>query len=409
MPMPTYVARTRDAQGRSRERRVKAETIKDARNRLREEGLFVLEIKEAKPFNPMETEIDISFLSSVTVKDKAVFSRQFASLVNAGVPLVRGLGILVEQQTNPKMRKVLAAVSADVQQGSSLSDAMRQHPEVFDNLYVAMIQAGEVGGVLDEVLNRLAKLLEDAARLEQQIKSAMAYPIAVTLLAVGVFLGMVLFLIPIFGGIFESLGGKLPAFTQFMVDLSKWMRNPVNLAVIAVVVMGAIVGYSWAYSTRAGREVIDRIALNLPIFGDLIRKNAVARFSRTFGSLSRSGVPVLTSLEIVRDTAGNQIIANAIEAAREDIQSGGLISLALQKARVFPNMAIQMISVGEETGELDSMITKVADFYESEVEAAVKALTSVMEPMMIAVLGGLVGSILVAMYLPMFRIFDLIK
>jgi type IV pilus assembly protein PilC len=205
------------------------------------------------------------------------------------------------------------------------------------------------------------------------------------------------------------LGGQLPAFTQFMVDLSKWMRNPVNLAVIAVVVMGAIVGYSWAYSTRAGREVIDRIALNLPIFGDLIRKNAVARFSRTFGSLSRSGVPVLTSLEIVRDTAGNQIIANAIEAAREDIQSGGLISLALQKARVFPNMAIQMISVGEETGELDSMITKVADFYESEVEAAVKALTSVMEPMMIAVLGGLVGSILVAMYLPMFRIFDLIK
>lgn len=210
--MPTYVARTRDAQGRSRERRVKAETIKDARNRLREEGLFVLEIKEAKPFNPMETEIDISFLSSVTVKDKAVFSRQFASLVNAGVPLVRGLGILVEQQTNPKMRKVLAAVSADVQQGSSLSDAMRQHPEVFDNLYVAMIQAGEVGGVLDEVLNRLAKLLEDAARLEQQIKSAMAYPIAVTLLAVGVFLGMVLFLIPIFGGIFESLGGEIACF-----------------------------------------------------------------------------------------------------------------------------------------------------------------------------------------------------
>jgi len=371
--------------------------------------MFVLEIKEAKPFNPMETELDISFLSSVTVKDKAVFSRQFASLVNAGVPLVRGLGILVDQQTNPKMKKALAAVSADVQQGSNLSDAMRQHPEVFDNLYVAMIQAGEVGGVLDEVLNRLAKLLEDAAKLEQQIKSAMAYPIAVTLLAVGVFLGMVLFLIPIFGGIFESLGGQLPAFTQFMVDLSKWMRNPVNLALIAAVVAGVAFGYTTAYSTRAGREIIDRIALNVPIFGDLIRKNAVARFSRTFGSLSRSGVPVLTSLEIVRDTAGNQIIANAIDGAREDIQSGGLISLALQKANVFPNMAIQMISIGEETGELDAMITKVADFYESEVEAAVKALTSVMEPMMIAVLGGMVGSILVAMYLPMFRIFDLIK
>ncbi|MCS7226296.1 MAG: type II secretion system F family protein [Gloeomargarita sp. SKYB31] len=407
--MPTYLARVRDAQGRSRERRVKADDIKEARSLLRESGFFVLEIKETQPFDPFKSELDISFLSPVTVKDKAVFSRQFASLVNAGVPLVRGLGILVEQQTNPKMKKVLAAVSADVQQGTSLSEAMRQHPEVFDNLYVAMIQAGEVGGVLDEVLNRLAKLLEDQARLEQQIKSAMAYPIAVTLIAVGVFFGMVLFLIPIFAGIFESLGGQLPAFTQFMVNLSNWMRNPVNLAVIIALVAAAIFGYTAAYNTRAGREVIDRIALNLPIFGDLIRKNAVARFSRTFGSLSRSGVPVLTSLEIVRDTAGNQIIANAIEAARSEIQAGGLISVALQKEKVFPNMAIQMISVGEETGELDAMITKVADFYEAEVEAAVKALTSIMEPMMIVVLGGLVGSVLVAMYLPMFRIFDLIK
>ncbi|MEN9249937.1 MAG: type II secretion system F family protein [Gloeomargarita sp. GXS_bins_116] len=408
--MPTtYLARVRDAQGRSRERRVKATDLKEARGILREQGFFVQEIKEVQPFDPFKTEIDISFLSTVTVKDKALFSRQFAALVNAGVPLARGLAILVEQQTNPKMKKVLAAVSADVQQGTSLSEAMRQHPEVFDNLYVAMIQAGEAGGVLDEVLNRLAKLLEDAARLEQQIKSAMAYPVAVALIAIAVFLGMVLFLIPIFGDIFASLGGELPAFTQFMVNLSQWMRNPVNLAIVVGLVVAAVFGYTTAYRTRAGRELIDRLALNLPIFGDLIRKNAVARFSRTFGSLSRSGVPVLTSLEIVRDTAGNQIIANAIEAARAEIQAGGLISVALDKAKVFPNMAIQMISVGEETGELDAMITKVADFYEAEVEAAVKALTSIMEPMMIVVLGGLVGSVLVAMYLPMFRIFDLIK
>ncbi|MCS6781888.1 MAG: type II secretion system F family protein [Gloeomargarita sp. SKYBB_i_bin120] len=407
--MPTYIARVRDAQGRSRERRLQAEDFKAARAILRESGFFVQEIKEAAPFDPFKTELDISFLSTVSIKDKALFSRQFAALVNAGVPMVRALGILAEQQTNPKLKKVLMAVSADVQQGTSLSEAMRQHPEVFDNLYVAMVQAGEVGGVLDEVLNRLAKLLEDAARLEQQIKSALAYPVAVAFIAIAAFLGMVIFLIPIFGGIFESLGGQLPAFTQFMVDLSKWMRNPVNLAILVAVVAGAVIGYGTAYSTRAGREVIDRIALNLPIFGDLIRKNAVARFSRTFGSLARSGVPVLTSLEIVRDTAGNQIIANAIEAAREEIQAGGLISVALQKEKVFPNMAIQMISVGEETGELDSMINKVADFYEAEVEAAVKSLTSIMEPAMIVLLGGLVGSVLVAMYLPMFKIFDLVK
>lgn len=406
--MPTYVARARDSRGNAKNKTVKAENLREARSLLRDEGLFVLELKEAQPFS-LNMDLDISFLSSVTVKDKAVFSRQFSSLVSAGVPLVRGLGILADQQTNPKLKKALLAVSNDVQQGGSLSESMRAHPEVFDNLYVAMIQAGEVGGVLEEVLERLAKVLEDAAKLEQQIKSAMAYPIAVAVLAVAVFLGMVIFLIPIFAGIFDQLGGKLPFFTQLMVDLSKFLRNPVNMVIVVGLVVALVFAYTTFYKTRVGREAIDRLSLNMPIFGDLIRKNAVARFSRIFGALSRSGVPILTSLEIVRDTSGNQVVANAIDATRDEIQTGGMISIALQRSKVFPNMAIQMISIGEETGELDSMINKVADFYESEVEAAVKALTSIMEPLMIVVVGGMVGSILVAMYLPLFRVFDLIK
>jgi type IV pilus assembly protein PilC len=295
-----------------------------------------------------------------------------------------------------------------VQQGVSLSEAMRSHPEAFDELYVAMIQAGEMGGVLDEVLNRLSKLLEDSARLNNQIKSALAYPVVVTLIAVAIFFGMVIFLIPIFDGIFKQLGGELPAFTQMLVNLSQFLRNPAYLLPTIIVMIGSVFGLRQYYKTRAGRETIDRISLKVPLFGDLIQKTAVARFCRTFGSLSRSGVPILSALEIVRDTAGNQIIANAVDEARREIQGGGMLSLALQKEKVFPVLATQMINVGEETGELDKMLMKVADFYEDEVEQAVKAMTSVIEPLMIVVLGGMVGSILVAMYLPMFKVFDLV-
>jgi type IV pilus assembly protein PilC len=254
----------------------------------------------------------------------------------------------------------------------------------------------------------LSKLLEDSARLNNQIKSALAYPVVVTLIAVSIFFGMVIFLIPIFDGIFKQLGGELPAFTQMLVNLSEFLRTPQYLLPSIVIVIGIVFGLRQYYKTRAGRETIDRISLKVPLFGDLIQKTAVARFCRTFGSLSRSGVPILSALEIVRDTAGNQIIANAVDEARREIQGGGMLSLALQKEKVFPVLATQMINVGEETGELDKMLMKVADFYEDEVEQAVKAMTSVIEPLMIVVLGGMVGSILVAMYLPMFKVFDLV-
>jgi type IV pilus assembly protein PilC len=405
--MPTFVARVRDAQGNSKKETLTAISLGEARTALRNQGLFIQELRKSEDGGLQNFDFKKfkAGMTSVSVKDKAVFSRQFAALVNSGVAIVRGLGVLSEQCANPRMKQALMEISSDVQQGVNLSDAMRKHPVCFDNLYTSMVQAGEVGGVLDEVLNRLSKLLEDTARLQNQIKSAMAYPVVVGVLATIIFLAMTIFLIPIFAGIFKELGTELPGFTLFMLAISEFITSP-KVIILIVLVPLIIFAYKRYYATRVGRETIDRISLRMPLFGDLIQKTATARFCRTFGALTRSGVPILTSLEIVRDTAGNQIIANAVDEARKEIQTGGLISIALQKEQVFPLMAIQMISIGEETGELDQMLMKVADFYEDEVEQAVKALTSIMEPIMILFLGGMVASILLAMYLPMFKVFD---
>ncbi|MBG1271323.1 type II secretion system F family protein [Nostoc sp. WHI] len=402
--MPTYVARVRDSQGKSRTEKIVAESLTQARTNLRDQGFVIQELKQFQGFNFDLKKFQTS-LVKVSVKDKAVFSRQFAVLMNAGVAIVRSLGVLSEQCSNPKLKQALVEISTDVQSGMNLSESMRKHPDCFDGLYVSMIQAGEVGGVLDEVLNRLAKLLEDVARLQNQIKSALSYPVVVGFIAVAIFLGMTIFLIPIFAKIFVEIGTTLPPLTQFLMDASLFLRSPK-----VFVLIGILVGLKFAFTqygkTPVGRITIDRFSLKMPLFGDLIQKSSVARFSRTFGSLTRSGVPILTCLEIVRDTSGNQVIANAIDAARLEIQQGGMISIALQKDSVFPAMAIQMISIGEETGELDAMLMKVADFYEDEVEQAVKAMTSILEPVMIVVLGGMVGTILLAMYLPMFAVFE---
>jgi type IV pilus assembly protein PilC len=401
--MPTFLARVRDSQGKSKIEKIRADSLAQARINLRQRGYVVQDLKkQPQRFNLKQLKTKFT---NVSVKDKAVFSRQFAALVNAGVAIVRSLGVLSEQCNNPKLKQALLGISADVQSGINLSEAMRKHPDCFDNLYVSMVEAGEVGGVLDEVLNRLAKLLEDVARLQNQIRSALAYPVVVGFLAVAIFIGMTVFLIPIFANVFKELGTTLPPLTQFMLWISEILRSWRLLLVIGIVIAAGI-AYRQYYKTPAGRETIDRLYLKMPLFGDLIQKSSVARFSRTFGSLTRSGVPILTCLEIVRETSGNQVIANAIDAARAEIQQGGMISLALQKEKVFPSMAIQMISIGEETGELDSMLMKIADFYEDEVEQTVKALTSILEPVMIVVLGGMVGTILLSMYLPMFKVFD---
>ncbi|HEY9879879.1 MAG TPA: type II secretion system F family protein [Leptolyngbyaceae cyanobacterium] len=406
--MPTYVATGRDTLGNQRKERISASNPGEARILLKDQGLFIQDLKEERGLS-FDLETIKMAMTKVTVKDKAIFSRQFAALVNAGVALVRGLGVLSDECPNPKLKKALLEINSDVQQGTNLSDAMRKHPSCFDNLYVALIQAGEVGGVLDEVLNRLAKLLEDLARLQNQIKSAMAYPVTVGILAVLIFVGMCMFLLPIFTDIFASFDAELPAFTQMLMMISNFLRTWYNWPIMIGLFVGGSFAYKRYYATPVGRRTMDRFFLKMPLFGDLIQKTATARFSRTFGSLSRSGVPILTSLEIVRDTAGNQIIADAVDEARQEIQTGGMISIALQKHKVFPVMAIQMISIGEETGELDGMLMKIADFYEDEVEQAVKALTSIMEPIMILVLGGMVGSILVGMYLPIFKLMDVVK
>ena len=402
--MPTFIAEVRDVRGNARKEKIEATSPEQARAILQNRFASVGTVKKSLGLDIDFSELTASF-SNLTIKDRAVFSRQFAAMVNAGVAMVRCLGVLSEQCPNPKLKKALVSISSDVQQGTSLSDSMRKHPDCFDTLYISMVQAGEVGGVLDEVLNRLAKLLEDMARLKNQIKSAMAYPVVVGVLAIIIFFGMTIFLIPVFAGIFEELEVELPAITQFMVDLSELLRSWKIIIPISIII-ATVVAIRWYYKTPIGRVQIDGFLLKMPLFGDLNQKAAVARFCRIFGTLTRSGVPILNSLDIVRDTSGNQVIANAVEAAKFEIQQGGMISLALQKEQVFPLLAIQMISIGEETGELDSMMMKVADFYEDEVEQAVKALTSLIEPIMMVLLAGMVAVILLSMYLPLFKLYD---
>lgn len=401
--MPTFIVEVKDSSGNTLKEKVDANSPEQARSYLKGRYETIGRVRQAG------MNIDLSnlevMLSKVTVKDKAVFSRQFAVMVNAGVAIVRALGVLHQHSTNPRLKKALNGISNDVQQGNNLSDSMAKHPDCFDQLYVSMVEAGETGGVLDEVLNRLSKLLEDMARLNNQIKSAMTYPVAVGLFALAVFFGMTVFLIPIFAEIFEDLGAELPALTAFMVGLSKLMRSPRILIPIVIIIASGI-AFRWYYKTPIGRLQIDGFLLKAPLFGPLNEKSAVARFCRVFGTLTRSGVPILNCLDIVSETISNKVIANAVDAAKFEIQQGGMLSVALDKRKVFPAMAIQMMTIGEETGELDAMMMKVADFYEDEVEQAIKGLTSLIEPIMMVGIAGIVGTILLSMYLPMFSIFD---
>lgn len=401
--MSTYTAKVKDHSGKVFNQKIDAASAEQARLVLKNRYVAVGKINKAGLEINLEP-LQLA-LAKVTVKDKAVFSRQFSVMVNAGVAIIRALGILADQAPNPKLKRALLGISAEVQQGTSLSESMKDYPECFNNLYVSMVEAGEAGGVLDEVLMRLSKLLEDMAKLQNQIKSAMAYPVTVGIFAVIAFLGMTIFLIPVFGGIFEGLGAELPLLTRVMLSISDILRSwKVLIPIVAFVGISFLV--RTYYKTPPGRLQIDGFMLKMPLFGDLNEKIAVARFCRIFGTLTRSGVPVLQCFDIVCDTIGNQVLVNAVQAAKNDIQQGGMISLAIQKENVFPPLAIQMISIGEETGELDGMMEKVADFYEDEVEQSVKALTSMIEPIMMVGIAVMVGTILLSMYLPMFSIFD---
>ncbi|MCT0224271.1 type II secretion system F family protein [Synechococcus sp. CS-1328] len=420
--MPTFVATYKNNRGKQLSLNVTATDATTAKRTLRRRGIQATSIKQQidarssagkgaakRPGGgSLMDQINGLLEGKPGIKEKALFASKMSALVDAGVPIVRGLNLMAAQQKHPLFKRALTAIGQDVSQGDSLGIAIRRWPKVFDKLTIAMIEAGEVGGVLDETLKRLAKLLEDSAKLQNQIKGALGYPIAVLVIAILVFLGMTIFLIPTFAEIFDSLGAELPAFTQMMVDLSATLRSSFSLYLV-----GGLILFAWlfgrVYATPTGRRKIDAAVLKIPLFGDLIRTSATAQFCRTFSSLAKAGVPILLALEIVRETTSNTIISDAIDASRRDILEGVPLSVAIARKNVFPEMAVGMMAIGEETGELDAMLTKVADFYEDEVSATVKALTSMLEPAMIVFVGGIVASILLAMYLPMFSVFDKIR
>ena len=419
--MAAFIASYAGPTGQPRTVTIKAANLAEAKKLLRRRGIRAEELRPVSPGNAQNgnadgadtaglKSIDLNrmFEKAPGVKEKAVFASKLAALVDAGVPIVRSLDLMATQQKLPMFKRALTKVSLDVNEGIALATALRQWPKVFDQLSIAMVEAGEAGGVLDEALKRLAKLLEDNAKLQNQIKGALGYPIAVLVIAILVFLGMTIFLIPTFAGIFEDLGAELPAFTRLLVDLSALLRSSASLYAIGVILL-AIWMLNRFYATHNGRRTIDRLMLKLPLFGELILMTATAQFCRIFSSLTRAGVPILMSMEISSETAGNAIISDAILASRSMVQEGVLLSNALIRQKVLPEMALNMLAIGEETGEMDKMLSKVADFYEDEVGAMVKALTSMLEPAMIVVVGGIVGSILLAMYLPMFTVFDQIQ
>jgi len=413
--MTTFLVTYATRSGRMREMTLEASNPADARRGLRSRGILPTTLVRKEANKPVLTNkpaqlIDWSNLleAKISVKEKALFANKLSAMVDAGVPIMRSLDLMRRQQKSALFRRALTAMTEDVNQGGSLGSAMRRWPKVFDNLSIAMVEAGEAGGVLDETLKRLAKLLEDNARLQNQLKAAMGYPITVLAIAILVFLGMTVFLIPTFADIFDQLGAKLPIFTQMMLDLSKLLRSSFSIFLVGGIILG-IYAFSRYYASPVGRRQVDGILLKLPLFGDLLQKTASAEFCRTMSSLSRAGVPILMSLEILHGTTSNSVVGDAISNSRNDISEGVPLSTALALKRVFPEMMVSMLAIGEETGEMDAMLSKVADFYEDEVSTAIKTLTSLIEPVMIVLVGGIVGSILVAMYMPMFSVYEHIR
>lgn len=357
--------------------------------------------KEGKGFSK---EIKLPGFGSkkVQTKEIVVFTRQFATMIDSGLPLVQCLDILSGQQENKTFKDVLLKVKESVEGGSTFADALSKHPKVFDNLFVSLVAAGEVGGILDTILNRLAAYTEKAMKLKKQIRGAMVYPATVMSIAIVVVAVIMIFVIPTFAKMFADFGGDLPTPTKFVIGLSNFIVNWILLIIASII--GVVVAIKKYYATATGRKTIDRFALKAPVFGPLIRKVSVAKFTRTLGTLVSSGVPILDGLEIVARTAGNVIVEEAILKVRQAISEGKTIAEPLKQSGVFPPMVVQMISVGEATGAMDAMLGKIADFYDDEVDDAVAALTSMLEPMLMVFLGVVVGGLVIAMYLPIFKL-----
>lgn len=402
----SYAYRVRTAEGRVVTGKMDADGEAAVANRLRAQGFIPIQISREGRVSA-KTELHI-FPQRVKLKDLAVFSRQFATMINSGLSLLRTLNILAEQTENPLLAKTIGQLRDDVERGSSLSASMSKHPKVFNTLFVAMVKAGETGGQLDTVLMRVADNFEADYKLRQKVKSAMTYPVVVAGIAVLLVTVMLLFIVPTFANMFDDLGGTLPLPTQILLTLSQAAKWLLPLTIVLSIV-GFIIYKRLRASNADIRLRFDQIKLKIPIFGDLFQKVAVSRFSRTLALLLRAGVPVLQALDIVAESTGNEVLARAAGDVRESVRSGETMAGPLAKHSVFPPMVVQMISVGEDTGALDAMLDKISDFYDQEVESTTESLTSLIEPIMIAVLGGIVGAMVIALYMPMFKIFDLIK
>src|SRR5947209_20204237 len=402
--MATFVFKAMDLAGMPAKGEVEAESKQDVANQLKERGLVVVDI--ASKYRSKE--VSLEFLNRVSAKDLAVMSRQLATMVTSGMSILRALQVLEAQTDSKRLKETFAAVRKDVEAGLLFSDALARHPKVFGPLYVSMVRAGETGGVLEECLLRTADQLEKDAALRRQVRAAMIYPPVVISFAVIVLLALITFLIPVFVNVFKEFPGKLPVLTQFMVNLSALVTHQWYVLIVGVV--GSIAGFISFKRSAWGRDRWDAFKLRIPMkIGDIVQKVAIARWSRTLASLSSAGVPILQAIEITGKTAGNAVIEHSMNDVITSVKGGGTIAAPLRQATVFPPMVAQMVGVGEETGALDTMLAKVADFYDSEVEAAVKALTSILEPVMIIFVGGIVGVIVISMYLPLFSIYNSIK
>ncbi len=394
----TFVWKGKTIGGTPQSGEVTVESQEEVLNLLRKKKIVITSIQE----KPKQLKLSFGGRTRVSTKDLAVFTRQFATMINAGLPLVQCLEILSKQTEKEGFKRVISEVMHDVETGSTLAEALGKHKTVFDQLYVNMVESGEAGGILDDILLRLASYIEKAEALKRKVKSAMMYPMVVLVVAIGATTFMLLFIIPTFAKMFSDFGGQLPLPTQIVLTMSNILRS--YWWAIGATILGLGLGFRQYYRTDSGRGVIDRLQLRVPILGEVLRKASIARFTRTLGTLIKSGVPILTGLDITARTAGNKVISESVLMTRASIREGETLAAPLKECDVFPAMVVQMIAVGEETGALDEMLRKIADFYDDEVDTAVDTLTSVIEPIMIVVMGVLVGGMVVAMYLPMFKL-----
>jgi type IV pilus assembly protein PilC len=399
----TYLWRGKTAGGETVSGELSVKTRNDALTQLRRRKIIVTSVKQ----KPKEISIKLPFGGGISTKDLAIFTRQFATMINAGLPLVQCLDILSRQLEKETFRTVTKKVMTDIESGATLSESLSRHPKAFDDLYVNMVNAGEAGGILDTILVRLAEYIEKIEALKRKVKGAMMYPTVVFLVATGATLFMLMFIIPTFAKMFSDFGAELPGPTRIVLGMSNFIRG-YWWAGAAAIVAGAF-GFKKYYATNKGHHVVDGLLLRMPVLGDVLRKGAVSRFTRTLGTLVSSGVPILDGLEITARTAGNVIVKDAVMHARTSIREGDTIANPLRQSGVFPPMVVQMITVGEETGALDQMLTKIADFYDDEVDTAVDSLTSIIEPVMIVIMGTIVGGMVVAMYLPIFKMVNVIS